>query len=140
MIRSILKQAWKFLNFRETIYRYHDLTFTETTEMIFCFHRSILVETLTVTTETIFLSVPPLLLLLNVVVVQLEYTSLVSNIHELYLHEIILMQIFMQRSSYLFFCQGNELSLPTKIGGGNDAVTKRSFPPNFQACIVRNIY
>ena len=29
---------------------------------------------------------------------------------------------------------GNELSLPSFINDENDAVTKRSFPPNFQAC------
>ena len=33
---------------------------------------------------------------------------------------------------------GNELSLPCLDIDGNDTELKRSFPPNFQACLIRH--
>ena len=44
-------------------------------------------------------------------------------------------QLNLQKKAFALciWIWGNELSLPSFINDGNDAVTKRSFPPNFQA-------
>ena len=44
-------------------------------------------------------------------------------------------QLNLQKKAFVLciWIWGNELSLPSFINDGKDAVTKRSFPPNFQA-------
>ena len=47
-------------------------------------------------------------------------------------------QLNLQKKAFVLckWIWGNKLSLSSFINDGNDAVMKRSFPPNFQACDI----